>query len=67
MRAEVGVVTHQEIQEDRIKVVAEMLSRLRLDQRLLSPSGRLPHDIARALAEQVIDVLATFDRRASRE
>lgn len=63
MRAEVGVVTDQQTQEDRIKAVAEILSRLRLDQRPLPSSGRLPHDIARALAEQVIDVLATFDRR----
>lgn len=59
-------MAHQVSREDRIKVVAEVLSRPPRDQRRPPASGHLPHDVARAIAEQILDALAAVEVGPSR-
>lgn len=51
--------------EDLIKVITSILSLAQSDQRSLTPTGRLPHDVSRALAETVLEALAARDVRLS--
>lgn len=53
----------QATREDRIKAVITVLGQQDLSRRPLIGAGRLAHDIARALAESIVDAVATADER----
>ncbi len=62
-------VTRDEVQqiqatrEDRIKAVITVLAQQDLSRRPLIGAGRLAHDIARGLAESIVDAVVTADER----
>ncbi|MEH3118008.1 MAG: hypothetical protein PGN25_10550 [Methylorubrum populi] len=56
----------QASREDRVKAVTAAISRLDASNRQVPGIGRLPHDVARALAEQVVDAVIAADDRETR-
>lgn len=57
----------QASREDRVRAVTATITRQDLGDRLFLGSTRLPHDIARALAEQVVDAVVEADQREIRK
>jgi len=51
----------QASREDRIRAVAAVIAQHDVTSRQLPSSGRLPHDLARALAERAVDAVMAAD------
>jgi hypothetical protein len=51
----------QASREDRIRAVAAVIAQYDVTSRQLPSSGRLPHDLARALAERAVDAVMAAD------
>ncbi|KAB7787234.1 MULTISPECIES: hypothetical protein [Methylorubrum] len=56
----------QASREDRIRAAAAVIAQQTLTDRQLPLNGRLPHDVARALAERVVDAVIAADERVRR-
>jgi hypothetical protein len=54
-------VGHHVSRETRIKAIADVLSRPQATWRALPATGRLPHDVARVLAEAILEALAALE------
>lgn len=51
----------QASREDRVRVITATIAQQELGQRQLTSNGRLPHDVARALAERIVDAVTAAD------
>ncbi|WP_455977238.1 hypothetical protein [Methylorubrum populi] len=56
----------QASREDRVRAITAVLSQQDLGQRQMIINGRLPHDIARTLAELAVDAVVAADDKEDR-
>ncbi|MBD8909453.1 hypothetical protein MZTS_22830 [Methylorubrum zatmanii] len=56
----------QASREDRIRAITAAISQKDLSQRQMVLNGRLPHDLARILAELAVDAVVAADDREDR-